>query len=73
MEKVKKIKVSFDREANTLDVWFDEPKKEFVCEETADEVILKKDKKGKVIGFEKINFLALNVWKKNQPVEVVVG
>ncbi|MFA5778684.1 MAG: DUF2283 domain-containing protein [Elusimicrobiota bacterium] len=73
MEKVRKIKISFDREANTLDVWFDEPQKEVVCEETADEVILKKDKKGKVIGFEKINFLASKVWKKNQPVEVVVG
>jgi len=32
-------------------------KKEHICEETGEEVILVKDKKGKVIGFEKLNFL----------------
>lgn len=30
----------------------------FVCEETADEVILMKDQAGKVIGFEKLNYSA---------------
>ena len=27
---------------NTLDVWFDDPKKEFICEETGEEIVLKK-------------------------------
>lgn len=31
-------------------------KKEYISEETGDEVMLNKDKQGKVIGFEKINF-----------------
>jgi len=34
------IKVIINRESNTLDVWFDDAKKEFICEETRGEVIL---------------------------------
>jgi hypothetical protein len=52
------VKVFFDREGNTLTVWFDEPAIESVCEETGDEVILMKDRTGRVIGFEKLNFVA---------------
>jgi len=52
-----KIKIIFDRDGNTLNVWFDDPKLEFSCEETGEEVIFVKDKKGKIIGFEKLNFL----------------
>jgi uncharacterized protein YuzE len=37
-------------------VWFGNPQDEYVCEETGEEVILMKDKEGKVIGFEKLNF-----------------
>jgi uncharacterized protein YuzE len=51
-----RIKVFYDREGNTLTVWFGNPKDEHVCEETCDEVILMKDKKGRVIGFEKLNY-----------------
>lgn len=69
-----KIKVFFDKEGNTLDVWFEEPR-EVVCEETGEEVILKKDPKThKVIGFEKLNFVpgrAADI--KDLPVEVVIS
>ena len=51
------IKVYFDQEGNTLTVWFGNPEEEYVCEETGEEVVLMKDKKGKVIGFEKLNFV----------------
>jgi uncharacterized protein YuzE len=54
---MEKIKVILNRESNTLDVWFDNPEKEFICEETGDEIVLKKDKNNKVIGFEKLNLL----------------
>jgi hypothetical protein len=37
---VKKVRVFYDREGNTLNVWFDDPKKEYVCEESGDDVIL---------------------------------
>ncbi len=54
---MEKVKVMYDKEGNTLDVWFVEPKPA-IAEETGNEVILKKDPKtGKVIGFEKLNFL----------------
>lgn len=71
---MEKIRLYYDSKGNTLNVWFDDPKKECVCEETGEEVILVKDKKGKVIGFEKLNFLihpkeAL----KALPVEVLVS
>jgi hypothetical protein len=50
------VKLFYDRAGNTLTVWFDDPQDEYVCEETGDELILMKDKAGRVIGFEKLNF-----------------
>jgi uncharacterized protein YuzE len=50
------VKVYYDRTGNTLTVWFGNPQDEYVCEETGDEVILMKDRAGRVIGFEKLNF-----------------
>ena len=41
-------------------MWFDDPKKEALSEETSEEVVLIKDKKGKVIGFEGHNYLSLS-------------
>jgi uncharacterized protein YuzE len=52
------IKVYYDREGNTLTVWFGNPADEYVAEETGEEVVLMKDRDGKVIGFEKLNFTA---------------
>jgi uncharacterized protein YuzE len=48
-------KIYYDREGNTLTVWFDDPQDEYVCEETGDEVVLMKNKAGRVLGFEKLN------------------
>ncbi len=50
------VKVYYDREGNTLTVWFGNPSDEYIAEETGDEIILMKDRDGKVIGFEKLNF-----------------
>ena len=66
---MEKIKVILNRESNTLDVWFDDVEKEFICEETGDEVILKKDKDNRVIGFEKLNIFTDK--KVNVPIEVM--
>lgn len=49
-----KVKLYYNDKSKTLSVWFDEPKKEVVSEEVGDGVILSKDKRGKVIGFEKL-------------------
>lgn len=54
---MEKIRIYFDREENTLSVWFDDPKKEHLCEESDDDVVLVKDRRGRVIGFERLNFL----------------
>ena len=50
------VKIFYDETGNTLTVWFGESQEEYICEETGEEVILMKDKAGKVIGFEKLNF-----------------
>jgi hypothetical protein len=55
---MEQVKVFYDRTGNTLTVWFGDPQDEYVAEETGDEVILMKDRDGRVIGFEKLNFTA---------------
>ena len=60
------IKVFYDQSGNTLTVWFGNPKEEYICEETGEEVILMKDQEVKVIGFEKLNFLSV----QSQPLRV---
>ena len=52
---MEQVKVFHDRRGNTLTVWFGDPQDEYVCEESGDEVVLMKDKAGRVIGFEKLN------------------
>jgi uncharacterized protein YuzE len=53
---MEQVKVFYDHTGNTLTIWFGDPQDEYVCEETGDEVILMKDRQGRVIGFEKLNF-----------------
>lgn len=71
---MEKVRLYYDSKGNTLNIWFDDPQKEYICEETGKEVILVKDKKGKVIGFEKLNFLLHPKGGiKTIPVEVMVN
>lgn len=67
-----KLKVIHDVVGHTLTVWFDEPGKEHVCEETSDEVVLMKDRDGRVIGFELLHYApSVQAWK-GLSVETVV-
>jgi len=50
------VKVHYDAEGKTPTVWFDDPEKEFIAEETGEEVVIIKDRNQKVIGFERLNF-----------------
>jgi hypothetical protein len=50
------VKVFHDREGQTLTVWFTDRSLEHVAEETGDDVVPMKDRAGRVIGFEKLNF-----------------
>jgi uncharacterized protein YuzE len=67
-----KVRVYYDRTGNTLTVWFDTPTKEHVCEEVADDTVIMKDRRGRVIGFERLNYLSRKQHKAQQelPVEV---
>lgn len=69
-----KIRVCYDRTGNTLTVWFGDPQKEALCEEIGDDVILVKDRRGRVIGFERLNYLSKNQHSSKQeiPVEIHV-
>ena len=67
-----KVRVYFDRTGNTLTVWFDAPVKEHACEEIADDTVIMKDRRGRVIGFERLNYLSRKqqLSQEQLPVEV---
>ena len=69
-----KVRVYYDCTGNTLTVWFDDPAKESVCEEIDDDVVLMKDRRGRVIGFERLNYQTRKRQQKggSLPVEVHV-
>ncbi|MSR57069.1 MAG: DUF2283 domain-containing protein [Planctomycetaceae bacterium] len=69
---MEKVKVFFDREGNTLTVWFDDPSKEFVCEEADNDVVLMKDRRGRVIGFERLNYLSAKQRHDALPIPIEV-
>jgi uncharacterized protein YuzE len=50
------IKMIHDTAGHTLTIWLDDPTKEAVSEETADEVVLMKDASGRVIGVEILHY-----------------
>lgn len=66
-----KIKVIHDETGETLTVWFDDPEKEHVCEETRDEVVLMKDEEGRVIGFEMLHYKPI-LDQKGLSVETII-
>ena len=61
------VNVYYDPTGRTLTVWFGRPQAEYVCEETGEEVVLMKDRKGHVIGFERLNYPGK---KTSQPVRM---
>ena len=69
-----KVRIYHDRTGNTLTVWFDDPTKEAICEEIEDDVVLVKDRRGRIIGFERLNYLTRKQQQQGGqvPVEVQV-
>ncbi len=67
------VKIFCDKEGNTLTVWFSDPKEEYVCVETGEEVVLMKDKSGRVIGFEKLNYCLSESEKIHMAFETVAA
>lgn len=69
-----KIKIYYDAKGRTLNVWFDDPKKEVLTEEVGGGTVVSKDKTGKVIGFEKLYVdLPKNMNMKSLPIEFSVA
>lgn len=69
---MEKVRVYFDRTGNSLSVWFDDPRQEHVCEEIEDDVVLMKDERGRVIGFERLNYQSKEQQAENGSVPVEV-
>ncbi len=69
---ISKVRACFDKTGNSLCVWFGDPQKESFCEEIEDDTVLIKDRRGRVIGFERLNFLPRKRAgaKKRIPVEI---
>lgn len=51
---MEKVKLYYNKESDTLDIWFENPADEYSCEEVGEGTIIKKNKEGKVIGIEKL-------------------
>ena len=69
---MEKVIVHYHKDTDTMDVWFDNPEDEYICEEVGGGIILKKNKDGKVIGIEKLYVIKTLGIKQPLPVEVVV-
>ena len=69
----KKLILIHNKEMKTLDIWFDDPEKEHVCEEVGDGIILKKDREGKVIGIEILYFTGEDIPLEFKTVAKSVG
>jgi hypothetical protein len=54
-------------------VWFSDPREEYAREETGEEVVLMKDKSGRVIGFEKLNYSLSETEKLHVAFETVAA
>lgn len=69
-----KVRIYHDRTGNTLTVWLDDPAKEAICEEIEDDLVLVKDRRGRIIGFERLNYLSRKQQQQGVqvPVEVQV-
>lgn len=49
-----RVKVYYHKDSDTMDIWFGNPEDEVTCEEAGEGIIFKKNKKGKIIGIEKL-------------------
>jgi hypothetical protein len=69
---VNKVRICYDRTGNTLTVWFDDPAKESFSEEIDDDVVLMKDRRGRIIGFERLNYQTSREESRNESIPVEV-
>ncbi len=70
---MEKVKIYYNKDTDTMDIWFGNPEDEFMAEEAGEGFILKKDKEGKIIGIEKLYVIKTLGIQQPLPVEVVVA
>ncbi len=51
------IKITYDNVGNTLDIWFTKPSKNIICDDLDNDTIVKRDKKGTIVGLEILNYI----------------
>jgi uncharacterized protein YuzE len=51
------IKITYDNIGNTLDIWFVKPTKQIICDDLDNDTIVKRDKKGRIVGLEILNYV----------------
>lgn len=69
---MEKIKIVHDKVGRTLTVWVGDPKQEYISEETVDEVVHMKDKNGRLIGMEVLNYAEAEEGEPGMTVESIV-
>lgn len=69
---MEKVRVFYDRTGNTLTVWFDDPQSEHICEEVGDDVVVMKNRSGRVIGIERLNCQSKKHHDQGDPVPIEV-
>ncbi|HPC59607.1 MAG TPA: DUF2283 domain-containing protein [Verrucomicrobiota bacterium] len=50
------VKVCHEPNGHTMTLWFGRPEAEYRCGDTGEEMVLMKDRKGWVSGFERLNY-----------------
>ena len=51
------IKITYDNIGNTLDIWFTKPTKNIICDDLDNDTIVKRNKKGTIVGLEILNYI----------------
>jgi uncharacterized protein YuzE len=70
---MEKVKIYYNKDTDTMDIWFGNPEDEYIAEEAGEGFILKKDKEGRIIGIEKLYVVKSLGIQQPLPVEVVIA
>ncbi len=70
---MEKVIIYYSKESDTMDIWFGNPEDEYISEEVREGLILKKNKKGTIIGIEKLYVVKTLGIPQPLPVELVVS
>jgi len=69
-ENLKTLRIYYFKETDSMDIWFDQPTKEYISEEVNDHILLKKNKEGNVIGVEIISLSTLAKTPLEVPIRI---